>query len=124
MKSGLSTDDQTTGRGRDNPNRAPPHRRLGGSLRLFGWCFHANLPGCDLAVTHFHGHRDGSRHQKIPSAAELVEVAEELDVLAQQASDVLNPCEHEATLTFAFIDNDGPGVPLTICVGCVQEGAP
>jgi hypothetical protein len=107
--------------GRDDSNGTPPGRLLGGGLELDGWCFHRDLPGCDLTVTHFHGHRFGRKHQATPSTARLVEVAEELDVLAQQASDVLNPCEHAATLAFAFVDDDGAGAPLTICASCTRE---
>jgi len=110
--------------GRDDSNGTPPGRLLGGGLEIGGWCFHRDLPGCDLTVTHFHGHRRGGQHQRAPSAARLVEVAEELDVFAQQVSNVLNPCEHAATLAFAFVDDDGPGVPLTICAGCIRERAP
>lgn len=109
--------------GRDDSNGTPPGKLLGGGLEIDGWCFHRDLPGCDLRVTHFHGHRLGGQHQKVPSAARLVEVAEELDVIAQQASDVINLCQHEATLAFAFVDDDGPGAPLTTCAGCVREGA-
>jgi len=119
----LPTDDPAPTGGRDNPNGTPPGRLLGGGLEIEGWCFHRDLPGCDLTVTHFHGHRLRGQHQKAPSTARLVEVAEELSVLAQQVSEVLNSCAHAATLAFAFVDDDGPGAPLTICAGCVREGA-
>jgi len=120
----LPGDRSTTVGSRDDPNGAPPGRLLGGGLELDGWCFHRDLPGCDLTHTHFHGHRLGRKHQATPSTARLVEVAKELDVLAQQASDVLNLCQHEATLAFAFVDEDGPGAPLTICAGCLRDGPP
>lgn len=119
----LSRKDSATVGSPNYSNGASPGRLLGGGLERDGWCFHYDVPGCDLTVTHFHGHRRGGEHQKVPSAARLVEVAEELNVLPQQVDGVLNPYEDEPTLAFAFINDDGSGVPRTVCTGRVRERA-